>query len=74
MNRFGESLSSPAQREEICDSIRGSVAFRLFKSTIRRLGIEDSWFAFKRRTLEDMARNWLVQHGLQIEDGNSSSP
>jgi hypothetical protein len=68
MDRFGQSLAGAAERREIGDAIRGNGAFRMFKSTIRRLGMEDAWFAFKQRTLEEMARDWLNQHGLPIEE------
>ena len=68
MNRFGQSLSVPAQQEEIMDAIHGSGAFRQFKSTIRRLRLEDAWFLFKNSVLEDMARSWLDDHGFEIND------
>lgn len=68
MDRFGQSLAGAAERREIGDAIRGNGAFRMFKSTIRRLGMEDAWFAFKQRTLEEMARDWLNQHGLPIDE------
>lgn len=72
MNRFGQSLSVPAQREEILDAIHGSGAFRAFKSTIRRLHLEDAWFAFKDSALEDMAKSWLDEHGFEVHDDRRS--
>ncbi len=69
MNRFGLSLSNADQREEIADAIHGHGAFRVFKSTIRRLGIEEAWFAYKNRVLEDIAREWLEEHGLESDEG-----
>ncbi len=41
-NRFAQSVAVPAQREEVLDAIHGSGAFRQFKSTIRRLRLEDA--------------------------------
>ena len=73
MNRFGQSLSIEAQRNEILDSIHGSGAFRSFKGAIRRLRLEESWFAFKGQALEDMARSWLSEHGLELEDGDQGT-
>jgi hypothetical protein len=70
MNRFGQSLSIPAQRDEILDAIHGSGAFRNFKGAIRRLRLEESWFAFKGSALEEMARSWLGEHGLDIDDSD----
>jgi hypothetical protein len=68
MNRFGQSLSVPAQSEEVLDAIHGSGAFRVFKSTIRRLRLEDVWFAFRSSAFEDIAKSWLSEHGFEIND------
>ena len=64
MDRFGGLLPSE-QQAGVRDAIRGNGAFRNFKGTIRRLGIEDAWFEYKRRALEDIARGWLREHDLQ---------
>jgi hypothetical protein len=68
MNRFGQSLSVPAQSEEVLDAIRGSRAFGVFKSTLRRLRLEEAWFAFKNAAFEDMARSWLEENELEIDE------
>ena len=68
MNRFAQSLSVPAQREEVLDAIHGSGAFRQFKSTIRRLRLEDAWSSFRGSAFEDMATSWLTDHGFEIDD------
>jgi hypothetical protein len=68
MNRFGQSLSVPAQCEEVLDAIHGSGAFRVFKSTIRRLRLDDAWFAFRSSAFEEIARSWLSEHGFEIDD------
>jgi Uncharacterised protein family (UPF0158) len=64
MEDFGRSLSSPSQRAAVGDAIHGAGAFRTFKAAIRRLGIEETWFAFKERALETIARDWLTSHDL----------
>ena len=66
MSGFGQSLSTASERGQVEDAIHGSGAFRNFKSTIRRLGIEEAWFAHRKRALETIAREWLTEHGLQI--------
>jgi hypothetical protein len=68
MSRFGQSLSVPAQREEVMDAIHGSGAFRQFKSTIRRLRLDDTWSSFRNSAFEDMARSWLNDHDFEIVD------
>ena len=54
------------------DAIHGSGAFRAFKGTLRRLRLEDAWFAFKNSAFEDMARSWLSEHGFEVNDDRSS--
>jgi hypothetical protein len=65
MDQFGRSRSAESERSAVALAIRGSGAFRNFKATIRRLGIEEAWFAHKTRALETIAREWLMQKGLQ---------
>jgi hypothetical protein len=72
MNRFGQSLTDAGLREQVGDAIHGAGAFRMFKSTIRRLGIEHAWYDFKQRAIEDMARDWLEAHGLAVEERPSA--
>ena len=48
----------------LLDALHGRGAFRLFKSTIRRLGVEDDWFRFRASALEEIAMDWLDTHGI----------
>jgi len=73
MDRFGQSLSKAAERAKIADAIHGNGAFRNFKGTIRRLGIEEAWYAYRQRALEDIAREWLAEHGLEVDEGRPAS-
>jgi hypothetical protein len=68
MSRFAQAVSVPAQREEVLDAIHGSGAFRQFKNTIRRLRLEEAWFAFKSSAFEEIARSWPIEHGFEIDD------
>lgn len=65
MDDFARSLSDSAHGAEVIDAIHGSGAFRRFKATIRRLGIEQSWFAHRAQALENIARSWLQEHDLE---------
>jgi hypothetical protein len=64
MDDFGASLPAESQRTAIADAIHGRGAFRNFKSTIRRLGLEAAWFAYKTAALETIARDWLRRNDL----------
>lgn len=64
MNDFAASLAADAERASVADAIHGNGAFRNFKATIRRLGIEAAWFAYKTAALETIARDWLERKGM----------
>ena len=64
MDRFSRAQENDRVREELLDAIHGAGAFRMFRSTIRRLGIEHAWYQFRDRVLEEIAREWLEQHNL----------
>ena len=64
MRRFAESRESPRQQNELLDAIHGSGAFRFFKSTIRRLGIENDWYQFRNATFLKITKDWLEANGL----------
>ena len=64
MDRFSRAQENDRVREELLDAIHGAGAFRMFRSTIRRLGIEQAWYQFRDRALEEIAREWLEEHNL----------
>jgi len=64
MDRFSRAQENDRVREELLDAIHGAGAFRMFRSTIRRLGIEEAWYQFRDRELEEIAREWLEEHNL----------
>jgi hypothetical protein len=71
MDRFATSLSRESACGELRSAIRGNGAFRNFKSAIRRLGVEEAWFAYKKETFEGLAREWLAQHNLSVDEGRT---
>lgn len=66
MDDFVGTLVDLSDRDELAEAIRGKGAFRQFKGTIRRLGLEDAWYAFKARALDHTAREWLIEHGFEL--------
>ena len=64
MERFAQSLDEPKLTDQLLDAIHGSGAFRLFRQSIRRLGIEDDWYRFREESLRTIAREWLATHGI----------
>jgi Uncharacterised protein family (UPF0158) len=64
MERFAISQTSRTTRAELIDAIHGRGAFRMFQDTVRRLGIEEAWLAFREAAFEDIARDWLESHDI----------
>jgi hypothetical protein len=64
MERFSNSQAREGRRDVLLDAMHGAGAFRMFRSTIRRLGIEDEWCAFRQSAFEDIAKDWLEAHEI----------
>jgi len=65
MERFSRAQNIERIRSELLSAIHGAGAFRIFRSAIRRLGLEQSWYQFRDEALAEIARNWLEEHKLQ---------
>jgi hypothetical protein len=67
MERFGQERGSARQRDELLDALHGRGAFRMFKSAIRRLGIEEEWYRFRDSAFEEIAKDWLESNGVEYQ-------
>ena len=67
MERFAQSQSDDRPAEELLDALHGRGAFRMFRSVIRRLGVEDDWYRFRESAFEDIARDWLEDQGIAYQ-------
>jgi hypothetical protein len=67
MEDFCLTLKNRRVGEELLRSIKGSEAFRRFKSAIYSLGIEKSWYQFRRKELEKIAIQWLEEVGIAYD-------
>lgn len=66
MNEFAQQRRQP-QRGDLLDSLNGRGAFRMFRSTVRRLRIEDEWDRFRADAFMSIAKEWLDEHGIEYE-------
>ena len=64
MEGFARGHDNDRIRQELLDAIHGAGAFRMFRSLIRRLGIEQNWYQFREERLAEIAREWLEEHKL----------
>jgi hypothetical protein len=68
MERFCLSIADEKVSDVLLDKIRGSGAFRRFKDTVYRYGIEKDWFRFKDEAYKEIAVSWLESHGFEYAD------
>src|SRR3974390_1030757 len=64
MEEFSRAQGSERIRHKLADAIHGAGAFRIFRTAIRRLGLERSWYQFRDEAVAEIARNWLEEHKL----------
>ena len=67
MERFSRAQNIERVRSGLLHAIHGSGAFRAFRSAIRGLGLEQSWYQFRDEALADIARGWLEEHKLEYK-------
>ncbi len=64
MEEFSNSVESEGTRNDLLNAIHGAGAFRHFKATVRRLGIESAWFAFRADALRQIAIDWCEENQI----------
>ena len=71
MERFCLSDADQKISNVLLNKIHGSGAFRRFRDTIYRYGIEENWFKHRDEAYKEIAISWLESHGFNyIDDMN----
>ncbi|MCD8014588.1 MAG: UPF0158 family protein [Lachnospiraceae bacterium] len=65
MERFIDQLSNARMQNQLARAIQGRGAFRRFKDTLARLGIEDEWYEYRDQTYRELALEWCEENGLE---------
>lgn len=63
------TLDAVGQADRLRAALRGREAsrrFRRFMETVTELGITMQWYRFRNATLEQIAREWCEEHGIQV--------
>ncbi len=68
MEDFSRSQEDENVSSELLDAITGRGAFRMFKTAIRRLEIEDQWFAFREEAFSEIARQWCRENEIEFTE------
>ena len=64
MDDFARSVEDEAASEQLQTVLRGRGAFRYFKDTIHRLGIQSDWYHFRDEAFKEIAREWLRENDI----------
>jgi hypothetical protein len=67
MQDFSRSMESDSIREDLLHALDGAGAFRNFKDTLQRYGIESAWFGFRAEALRQIAVNWCDEKQIVWE-------
>ena len=68
MENFCNSIEDRRISETLWDAIKGRGAFRRFKDSIIRLGVEDRWYKFKEETFKKIAMEWCEDNNIDYVD------
>jgi hypothetical protein len=67
MLEFSRAAESESIRDDLLRAIHGAGAFRNFKDSVRRLGMESAWFAFRAEALKRIALQWCEENQIAWE-------
>lgn len=68
MELFIASLTARGAAAQLSEAIRGSGAFRMFRSTLRRLGLEDRWYRYRAEAMKQFVIEWAEANHVTWED------
>jgi hypothetical protein len=65
MERFCWECCEGRLRDELMAAITGRGAFRRFKDGIRQFKVEEAWYTFHRKAIEEETAAWLESQGIE---------
>ncbi len=67
MERFIGRVEGTAA-EQLWRAIKGKGAFRYFKDTLHRLGLQDQWYRYRERAMKEFVIAWAEQNRVPYTD------
>ena len=64
MVNFTESIEDDKKRDWFENAIHGKGAFRRFRATVERFGMETEWYDYLEACHRELAIEWCEQHGI----------
>ena len=64
MVNFTETIEDDKKQDWFENAIRGKGAFRRFRATLERFGMETEWYNYLETSHRELAIEWCEQHGI----------
>ncbi|MGH8020820.1 MAG: UPF0158 family protein [Opitutaceae bacterium] len=68
MQRFIGTVEDEKAADALWDAIKGKGAFRYFKDTLHRFGLQNQWYAFRAAAMKQFVLDWAEANGVVVED------
>jgi hypothetical protein len=68
MEEFIRSMDDDEAADQLWRSIKGRGAFRYFKDTLHRLGIQQSWYDYLEEAQREFVIEWAKENNVAFED------
>jgi hypothetical protein len=68
MEEFIHSLDDNETANQLWHAIKGRGAFRYFKDTLHRLGIQQSWYDYLEKAQREFVIEWAKENKVAFED------
>jgi Uncharacterised protein family (UPF0158) len=71
MERFIGTLSDQEAADQLWRAIKGKGAFRYFKDTLHRLGIQEEWYRYRDEAMKEFVIGWAEANNVLYEDNTA---
>ncbi len=68
MEHFIGTIETAEIADQLWQAIKGKGAFRYFKDTLHRLGLEDRWYHFRDQAMKEFVLAWAEENGVTVVD------
>ncbi len=68
MEKFCNTIETEQIANQLIQSIKGKGAFRRFKNTLYKLGLEQRWYEYRDEAFRGKAKDWCEFHEIEFID------
>ena len=68
MEELIHSIDDDEAADQLWRAIKGRGAFRIFKDTLHRLGMQQSWYDYLEEAQREFVIEWAKENNVSFED------